>query len=140
VGKPAIRTEGSDAAERLLSEYFAEKRDGLRICRPLDASLLVRDVFYGATAVDVSISGIQLRIDDPAFATEEEGSQLLLFSAKVHQHLNGGFEVILADGAIRLPAEVVRVAGYCGSHGTLILVGCRFGRALSPAECELLGL
>ena len=137
---PGIRSEGTAAAETPLREYFAEKRDGTRVCRALDARILVRDSFFAATAVDISQSGIQLRIHDDAFATPEERTQLLAFSAQVHRHLGGGFEVILAEGAIRVAAEVVRVAGYCADDGTLILVGCRFARSLTREECDLLDL
>jgi hypothetical protein len=127
--------------ERILRSYFAGKRDAVRTYRLMNIEIIGKRGLFDAVAVDISRSGILLRIQDPSFAREQELDQIMPYTARVWYHFEGGFEIVFPDeGKVRVQADVVRVTGYVGRGERLIFVGCRFRRTLESDECERLGI
>ncbi len=123
-----------------LRRYFSGKRDAVRTCRFLDVEVTGKHGAFKAMAVDVSRSGVLLRIFDPRFADEEEMDLLMPYTARVWNHFGGGLRLDFDSREVRLSADVVRVTAYAGRGSHLILLGCRFRRDLSPEECSELGI
>lgn len=133
---------GMDPAviEELLRGYFSGKRDSLRTYKLLDVEVRGKRARFKGMVVDISRSGVLLRIMDPTFATAEEQELLMPYTARVWYHFEGGFVLALEDGSICVPAHVVRVTGYCGRGASLIFIGCRFERPLTKKQCKRLGV
>ena len=94
---------------------------------------------FRAMTVDISTTGVLLRIMDPTFASPEELEHLMPYTARVWYHFEGGFEVAFAEDKVRVDGDVVRVTGYCGRGANLILIGCRFRDELTQEDAERLG-
>jgi hypothetical protein len=130
----------AEVFERIIKSYFAGKRDAVRTYKLLDIEIVGKRGLFHAVAVDISRSGVLLRIQDPSFANDKEMDQIMPYTARVWFHFEGGFEAVFAGGDVRLQADVVRVTGYVGRGERLIFVGCRFRRPLEKHECERLGI
>ena len=126
--------------DKILRGYFAGKRDAVRTYRLLNIEIVGKRGMFDAVAVDISRSGILIRIQDPSFAREHEMAQIMPYTARVWYHFEGGFEIVFPESSVRVQADVVRVTGYVGRGERLIFVGCRFRRMLEPDECERLGI
>ncbi len=127
-----------DAVEEILRKYFSGRRDSLRTCKFFDLEVMGRHGNFAGMTVDLSRSGALVRISDPTFASAEEMTALMPYTARVWYHLEGGFSIKLNEVKFQLPADVVRVTGYCGRGSSLILIGCRFRRNLTEDECKVL--
>lgn len=126
--------------EDTLRRYFSGKRGALRTCKFLDVQVEGKHGAFEGMAVDVSRSGVLLRIFDPRFTGEDETDLLMPYTARVWNHFGGGLSVEFHARDVRLSADVVRVTAYPGRGSHLILLGCRFRRDLSHSECEKLGI
>ena len=131
---------GPEAVADILEGCVADKRDGFRTCRFLDLRIEGTQGAFKAVAVDLSRSGMLFRIIDPDFATAEEATQLMPYTARVWSHFDEGLTVHFPDGATSARAEVARVTGYCGEGTSLILIACRFVEPLDPLSRRILGL
>ncbi len=129
-----------EVIEKILRGYFSGKRDSLRTHKLLDVLCEGKKGAFKGMAVDISRSGILLRIMDPAFASAAEVNHLMPYTARVWFHFEGGFWVHFKNGKLKVNADVVRVTGFCGRGQSLILIGCKFRRHLTPEECEELSI
>ncbi|MFQ5844636.1 MAG: PilZ domain-containing protein [Planctomycetota bacterium] len=123
-----------------LRGHFAGKRCGKRFPRVLDCTVEGTEGTFAARTVDLSRSGILLRIADPSFAGEEEIEDLKLYGELVMKNFGSRITVSFGGGTVRRQAMVVRVAQGNGGSEEGILVGCRFRRPLSAQACLLLGI
>jgi hypothetical protein len=129
-----------EIVEKILRGYFSGKRDALRTYKFLDSEVSGHHGTFRAMAVDISRTGVLLRITDPEFATQDEMNHLMPYTARVWFHFEGGFTIRFSRGAVVTTANVVRVTGYVGRGNSLILLGCRFDRDLAQEECAMLGI
>ncbi len=129
-----------EVIEDLLREYFSGKRDAVRTYKFLNIALEGRHGSFQGMAIDISRSGMLVRVMDDDFATAEEMEHLMPYTARVWYHFEGGFSVDFLDKGVSTRGDVVRVTGYCGSGSSLILIGCRFHELLPPKDCEKLGI
>lgn len=123
-----------------LREYFSGKRDALRTPTLLDVEVTGRYGTFKGVVVDISRSGLLLRIMDSTFADSDELDHLMPYTARVWYQFEEGLTVRFAETDVEVSAFVVRVTGYAGRGQHLILIGCRFREALSEDRCELLGV
>jgi hypothetical protein len=130
----------SELVEKILRGYFSGKRDALRTYKFLEVQVQGKRGTFNAMAVDISRSGILLRIMDSGFAESAEMNHLMPYTARVWHHFEGGFGVLFNGGSLKVSADVVRVTGYSGRGSSLILLGCRFRRDLTPEQCRDLGI
>jgi hypothetical protein len=126
--------------EKVLQAQYAGRRGAVRTFKFLDLSVEGRGGAYEALGINISRSGLLLRITDARFATEDDQLHLMTYTARVLQEFQGGFQVLLEGGVVARTADVVRVSGYCGTKSSLVLVGCRFREELTREECELLSI
>lgn len=129
-----------EIVDRILRENFCGKRSAVRTAKPLDVTVEGRKGSYEGTIVDISRTGLLLRISDPRFAGSEERKHLMPYTARVWQNFADGLFVATKDKALDACADVVRVTGYSGRDAELILIGCRFRRELNEDECGRLGI
>jgi len=130
-----------EVVEKILRGYFSGKRDSLRTYKLLDVECEGKKGSFKGMAVDISRSGVLLRIMDPTFASPAEMNHLMPYTARVWFHFEGGFLVHFKDRALSMHTDVVRVTGFCGrGQQSLILIGCKFRRHLTPEECGDLGV
>ena len=135
-GAPGLDPE---VVEKILGEYFCGKRDSVRTCAFVDLKVTGKRGTFAGMAVDISSTGMLLRVLDPDFAAEAEMDQLMPYTARVWDHFEGGFTVRFAEAPqAGVLADVIRVTGYCGRGSSLILIGCRFRNPLSEAQCAAL--
>lgn len=137
---PEVSTDTApDVIEKVLLGYFSGKRDAVRTYKFLDVKVKGKRGVFRGMAVDISSTGMLLRIIDTDFATNDELDHLMPYTARVWFHFESGLDVAF-DGGIRAQADVVRVTGYCGRGKGLILIGCRFREPLTEDQCSSLGL
>jgi hypothetical protein len=129
-----------EVVDRILRENFCGKRSAVRTCKLLDVSVEGKKGTFKGMVVDISRTGVLLRIQDPAFARADERKHLMPYTARVWQNFGEGLFVTSEDKALEACADVVRVTGYCGRGAELILIGCRFRHDLSEEDCEKLGI
>jgi hypothetical protein len=140
----ALEEAGPDAStqqvEELLREYFSGKRDAVRTYKFLDVRVKGKRGAFRGMAVDISATGMLLRIIDKDFAAESETDRLMPYTARVWFHFESGLDVEFDEGKVSTSADVVRVTGYCGRGRGLILIGCRFREQLKAEQCRALGI
>ena len=137
---PQVNTDTApDVVEKVLLGYFSGKRDAVRTYKFLDVKVKGKRGVFRGMAVDISSTGMLLRIIDTDFANNDELDHLMPYTARVWFHFESGLDVAF-DGGIRAQADVVRVTGYSGRGKGLILIGCRFREPLTDEECTSLGL
>jgi hypothetical protein len=138
----ASSPQGQELAviEKVLRTYFSGKRDAVRTYKFVNVEIQGKRSSFKGMAVDISRSGLLLRIMDPEFASPEEMEHLMPYTARVWYHFEGGFQVKFGKSGVKARADVVRVTGYAGQGRSLILLGCRFQRPLEKPECERLGI
>ena len=93
-----------------------------------------------ARTVDLSRTGILLKLQDRGFATPEQEGDLKLYSDLVLGHFGPRMLISFGSDALRRRASVVRVAWRNHRGKNTILVGCRFHRPLTAQTCVLLGV
>jgi len=121
--------------ERMLREHFAGKRDALRTPTLLDVIVEGHHGSFDALVVDVSRSGMLLRLLDDEF----DGQGLVPYTARARFHFGSGLSVEFRESGIHAESSVVRVTEHVTGTTTVILVGCRFRYVLTANECERLG-
>ena len=140
----AMREAGPSCEKEFISqfidEHYAGKRDALRTYRFLDLEVSGEHGTFRGMAVDISRSGMLMRITDPHFATEAEAAHLMTFTARVWYHFEGGVKVRFGEANVSADGSVVRVTGYCGPGASLILIGVRFKHMLGEHACERLAI
>lgn len=129
-----------EEVEEILKEYFSGKRAAVRTYKFLDVRVKGRRGVFHGMAVDISATGMLLRIIDKDFAHAEEVDRLMPYTARVWFHFENGLDVAFDAGKFRAAADVVRVTGYCGRGRGLILIGCRFREPLTDEQCASLGI
>jgi len=131
-----------EVLDQILAEHFSGNRGALRVCKFLDVRAEGKHASFTAMAVDVSSTGLLLRIVDPTFAPEDEMDQLMPYSGRVLEQFADGVSIAFPGGGPRVAADVVRVTGYRGegAGSEIITIGCRFRRELSTKECTLIGI
>lgn len=132
--------ETPEIVEKILLGYFSGKRDAVRTYKFLDVEVEGKRGVFRGMAVDISATGMLLRIIDSDFAKLDEMDHLMPYTARVWFHFENGLAVAFAKGQVRTQADVVRVTGYCGRGKGLILIGCRFRDPLDDGQCEALGI
>lgn len=128
------------SAELLLRDHFAGKRNGMRFRQILDIRVEGNGGTFLARTVDLSRTGILLKLEDRGFATPEQESDLKLYSDLVLGHFGPRMLISFGSDALRRRASVVRVAWRNHRGKKTILVGCRFHRPLTAQTCVLLGV
>ena len=128
----------TEELNKLSAGHFTGKRAALRTLRFLDVVVEGKHGKLDAVAVDLSRSGMLLRIIDPAFSGEFDVEQLMAYTARVWHHFSDGLKATFGEDQTtkRLKTDVVRVT----SHGGLVLIGCRFQRLLTRGQCRKLGI
>ncbi len=129
-----------EVIEKILRGYFSGKRDAIRTSKFLDVQVKGKRGSFHAMAVDISRTGILLRIVDSDFATPDEANHLMPYTARVWYHFEGGLTVSFPEVEVVAKADVVRVTGYCGRGNSLILIGCRFRTAIDEKSCDAIGI
>jgi hypothetical protein len=129
-----------ERVQEVLRDHFSGKRDSVRTARLIDVVVEGRHGSFRALAVDISRSGILLRIVDADFAPPEEEGQLMPYTARVWHHFDGGLYVRCPEQRVVAKADIVRVTGYSNRGQTVILIGCRFDPGLEYEECDRLGI
>ena len=122
--------------ERMLREHFAGKRDALRTPTLLDVTVEGHHGSFDGVAVDLSRSGMLLRLLDDEFGSHA----LVPYTARVRFHFGSGINVRFQESGISAEATVMRVTEHVAGAETLVLVGCRFRHALTAHECEMVGV
>jgi hypothetical protein len=125
-------------AEIELRNHFAGKRSSPR--RPIDVRVTICGLLenFPARSVDVSRTGILLRITDDLFAHEDE--DLASFAFKVQQHFANGTDILFVDQAFGVSASVIRVTHRRVDDRPMLLLACRFRHPLSDGQCATLGI
>jgi len=125
-------------AELELRSHFAGKREAPR--RAVDLRITICGLLenFPARTVDVSRTGILLRITDEFFAHEEE--DLASFAFKVQQHFADGTDILFVDHSFGTSANVVRVTHRRIDGTPTLLLACRFSQPLSDGQCAALGV
>ena len=129
-----------EVIKNLLREYFSGKRDAVRTYKFLNIELQGQHGSFQGMAIDISRSGMLIRVMDDDFATADEMEHLMPYTARVWYHFEEGFSVDFCDTGVMMRGDVVRVTGYCGRGSSLILIGCRFHEPLPAEDCEKLGI
>lgn len=119
---------------------FSGKRDALRTYTFLNIEIQGRHGTFDGMAVDISCSGMLIRVMDPNFASADELEHLMPYTARVWYQFEGGFSVRFVDTGVTACGDVTRVTGYCGRGNSLILIGCRFAEPLAADDCEKLAI
>ena len=127
-----------DIIENILRECFSGKRDAIRTCKFLNVEMQGQHGTFQALAVDISRSGMLIRVMDPHFASAEEMEHLMPYTARVWYQFEAGFSVSFADTGVTARGNVMRVTAYSGRGRSLILIGCRFKKPLAADDCEKL--
>ena len=129
-------------AEREFQAHFAGRRESVRNEVGIGCSLLGDGSVFRAIAVDISRSGALISVRDARFDDTEGGDSLMEYSERIWQHFGDGLEIGLMGGVVRIAATVVRVTTRQdeASLEWIPLVGVRFRTALSPHECERVGV
>ena len=130
----------SEIIEKVLRGYFSGKRDAIRTYKFLNIEMQGGHGNFHGMAIDISRSGMLVRIMDPRFAGADEMEHLMPYTARVWYHFEGGFFASFSDTGVTARGEVVRVTGYCGRGNSLILIGCRFTTPLAEDDCERLSI
>jgi len=129
------------AAELELRSHFGGKRDGPRQRRELEVLLRGRAGRFAARTVDVSRSGVLLRITDPIYAHVQH--DLTRFIANIERHFRTRVDVRFVEAQLSVAAEVARLtvsrADIHGEDGRM-LMACHFRTNLTPVQCHALGI
>ena len=129
-----------EIVEKILQAYFSGKRDSIRTYKMVSLEIQGSHGTFRGMAVDISRTGMLLRIMDPHFASQDEMEHLMPYTARVWYHFESGFHVRFPDAGAAARGQVVRVTGHCGRGNSLILLGCRFRTALTEDECQRIGI
>ena len=125
--------EGAAQAELEIHSHFAGKRDGTRIDRRIEIVLRLADNAFVAETVDISRSGVRLRMES-GFA--DQGLNLTYFALQVQCHFSDGCEAILSGYDKPVKARIVRATEREGR----LLVAFRFDKRLPRKVCKALGI
>jgi hypothetical protein len=133
----------SDPAEDLLLQHFSGKRQGERVSALREVSLVGSAGPVRGRTVDVSAGGALIQILDAAFTTAASEGRASTCVGLADRHFHDGVRLEFRAAPIGLPivveGEIVRITvGPDAKEG--VRAGCRFLRALSPAERVLLGV
>ena len=135
VGQPS-----AESVKLLLSEHFGGKRDSKRSFKLIEVEVGGQFRSFQGLAVDVSRSGLLLRIMDPQFARFDASSSFVRYTELVESHFGVGLWIRFRGTMVRVDANVIRVATFGLGDRELILVGCRFDRLLTVDECAQIGI
>jgi hypothetical protein len=126
------------SAEMELRNHFAGKRTSPR--RSLDVTVTICGLLenFPARSVDISRTGILLRITDELFAHEEE--DLASFAFKVERHFANGADILFVDHKFGVAANVVRVTHRRIDGAPALLLACGFKTPLTDGQCQALGV
>ncbi len=125
--------ESTVGAELEIHSHFAGKRNGTRIDRRIEIVLRVAGNAFVAESVDISRSGVLLRMES---GLADHGLNLPYFALQVQCHFSDGCEAMLSGHDTPIRAEVIRVTEKQGH----LLVAFRFDEPLSEKACEALGI
>lgn len=125
--------ESTAGAELEIHSHFAGKRNGIRIDRRIEIVLRVAGNAFVAESVDISRSGVLLRMES---GLADHGLNLPYFSLQVQCHFSDGCEAILSGHDTPVKARVVRATEREGH----LLVAFSFDEPLSAKVCEALGI
>ena len=130
------------SAEMELRSHFSGKRDSKRAFKLIEVEVTGAWESFQGLAVDVSRSGLLLRIMDPRFhKLGAKELNLVLYTELVQRHFADGVQIRFRGTLVRVDAEIVRIANICDSRAKgLIMVGCRFDRLLTEDECAQIGI
>ena len=120
-------------AELEIHNYFAGKRDGTRVDCCIEIVLRVAGEAFVAETVDISRSGVLLRMES---SLADMGLNLPYFALQVQCQFADGCEALLAGHDTPMGATVVRATEREGH----LLVAFRFDEPLSDKACEALGV
>lgn len=127
-----------ETISRVIGSCFSGRRSAVRTGRFFDLRVEGRHGEFRAIAVDISRSGLLLRILDRSFAAEQEELFLMPYMGRIRFHFEEGIAIHLpVEGGTRT-ADIVRITGYMEQGNGVILLGCRFREALSDDLCRAL--
>ena len=136
------KTDPTEAERVLLRDHFSGKRDSKRAFKLIEVEVTGAWESFQGLAVDVSRSGLLLRIMDSRF--HKIGVQeltLVRYTDLIQRHFADGVQIRFRGTLVRVDAEIVRIANVSDSRTKeLIMVGCRFDRLLTADECAQIGI
>ncbi|MGQ0614833.1 MAG: PilZ domain-containing protein [Planctomycetaceae bacterium] len=133
--------EGSGLeSEAELRRHFMGKRDGFRSRVDLAVVVEGRGAQFEARAVDLSRSGILLKITDPRFAPAGRSIGLVEYCNRIVTYFEQGLNLQFFGGALKRRATPIRVANQSLGVEEPLLLACRFAAPLDGPACALLGL
>ena len=112
----------------------SRRRKGARRRIRLDVVAVAGPVRAHGHTVDMSFTGVLLRIDDPDRTDLLSLSSVQTFAERF---LHSGFTLLFGGGVVRRRMRVVRTT-FCPDARPMI--ACRFVSPLAKSECALLGL
>ncbi len=126
--------------EAELRRHFTGKRDGYR--SRVDVAVLVqgRGAQFEAKAVDLSRSGILLKITDARFAPAGRSIGLVEYCRRIMTYFKQGLNLQFFGGALSRAATPIRVANQSLGVEEPLLLACRFATPLDGPACALFGL
>ena len=128
-----VYVSAGEQAELELRRHFVGKRDGVR--QPCDLNVMLRGrggSFTGQT-VDISRSGVLLRITDQLYNVPQD--DLTSFAGRIEKHFRTRVDVFFVEAGLRKAVEVARLTM---SETGEFLMACHFRERLDARECELL--
>ena len=128
-----MRDKKAAGAELEIHSHFAGKRDGKRIDCRIEVVLRVAGNAFVAETVDISRSGVLLRMDS---GVADQGLNLPYFALQVQCHFADGCEAILSGYDKPVRAKIVRATEREGH----LLVAFRFDKPLPAKVCMALGI
>jgi hypothetical protein len=128
-----VYVSAGEQAELELRSHFVGKRDGVRQPCDLDVMLRGRGGSFTGQTVDISRSGVLLRITDQLYNISND--DLASFAGRIEKHFRTRVDVFFVEAGLRKAAEVARLTM---SEMGEFLMACQFREQLSRKECELL--
>jgi len=130
-----VYVSAGEQAEMELRSHFVGKRDGVR--QPCDLNIMLRGrggSFTGQT-VDLSRSGVLLRITDQLY--NQPYDDLTSFAGRIEKHFRTRVDVFFVEAGLRKASEVARLTM---SETGEFLMACQFRDRLTESQCEMLGI
>jgi len=121
------------------NEFFG-KRAAFRSTTDLPVTVEGARGSFQAVVRDISRGGVLLELHDSRLSARNRPTDLLRYAAMVAAALGRGFRLRIGDAFVSPRATVVRMAAAVEQSHAANLLGCRFDRPLTAAECAQLGL
>src|SRR5688500_1390748 len=134
---PAYQRRGP---KKTVLEHFSGKRKAVRRQRSLTIECRGTLGLFEARTVDLSRGGMLIEVTDPAVVSPSANGGVLPFAERLLARFPEDMEVVFGHGALSVRATVVRLETRAVGRAPGLLLGCRFLKPLTEADCAALGL